>query len=53
MGWVNYYHLLEKYDGDISRATPRELAFAARCNPDNPPDALAFAQKKWDEHQKV
>ena len=53
MGWFNYYRLLEKYNGDLSKATKQEMGCAANCNPDNPPDARALAEKKWREKQKL
>ncbi len=53
MGWFNYYTLLKKYDGDLSKASKRELDFAEHCNPENPYDARALAEKKWKvEHEK-
>jgi hypothetical protein len=53
MGWYNYFNLLEKYNGDLSKATKKEMDYAAYCNPDNPFDARALAEKKWKEKQKV
>lgn len=50
MGWYNYYNLLEKYNGDLSKATKQEMTFAARCNPDNPRDARRLAEEKWHEN---
>ncbi len=49
MGWCNYYSLLEKYNGDLSKATDVELQVAAKRNPNNPVDARALAEKKWRE----
>ena len=49
MSWFDYYRLLEKYDGNLEKATKEEMAYAARCNPNNPPDARALAEKKWAE----
>ena len=49
MGWFDYYVLLEKYNGDLSKATKEEMKYAARCNPNNPPDARALAEKKYKE----
>ncbi len=47
MSWLDYYELLEKYDGDLRRATKEEMSFAARCNPNDPPTARAIAEKTW------
>ena len=47
MGWLDYSRLLEKYDGDLSKAAKEELAEAAKANPNNPPDALALAKEKY------
>ena len=49
MSWLDYYELLKKYDGDLSRATREEMAFAAKCNPNDPPTARAIAEKFWKE----
>ena len=51
MGWINYYNLLEKYNGDLSKATTQELGYAAYCNPNNPVDARNLAEKKWRENE--
>lgn len=51
MGWVDYYKLLEKYKGDLSKATKAELRIAAGRNPDNPVDARKLAEEKWEEDQ--
>lgn len=47
MGWYDYYTLLEKYDGDLSRATKEEMSFAARCNPNDPPTARRIAEDTY------
>lgn len=47
MGWLSYYNLLKKYEGDISRATAAELKSAASANPNNPADALLLAEEKY------
>lgn len=49
MGWYNYYSLLEKYNGDLSKASKNEMEFAALCNPNNPFDARRLAEEKWQE----
>lgn len=52
MGWFQYYRLLEQYKGDLSKATPQEMEWAARGNPDNPHDARELAEKKYRETQR-
>ncbi len=47
MGWLDYYRLLEKYKGDLSKATKDERDYARRSNPNTPHDALALAEKKY------
>jgi len=47
MSWLDYYELLERYDGDLSHATQEEMSFAAKCNPNDPPTARAIAEKAW------
>lgn len=47
MSWLDYYELLQKYDGDLSRATQEEMRFAAKCNPNDPPSARAIAERNW------
>lgn len=49
MSWLDYYRLLERYDGDLDKASRRELASAARGNPNDPPSALRLARQKWQE----
>jgi len=49
---MDYYRLLEKYNGDLSKATEEELYAAARANPNDPPSALRLARRKWDEKKK-
>lgn len=50
MGWIDYYNLLEKYNGDFeSKATQKEKEFAARVNPNDPISALELARKKFKE----
>jgi len=50
MGWLTYYHLLEKYNGELSKATKEEMDFAYRDNPNTSPEARALAEKKWEEN---
>ncbi|GEM_PF-1600531 len=52
MGWLDYYRLLEKYDGDLSKATPEELEAAARANPNDPATALQIAMEKYEAGKK-
>lgn len=47
MSWLDYFALLEKYDGDLSKATREEMAFAAKCNPNDPPNARTIAEREW------
>lgn len=49
MGWMDYYRLLEKYNGDLSKASRKEMAAAARANPNTPPAARSLARRKWHE----
>ena len=49
MGWRNYYNLLEKYDGDLGKASPQEMHFAARCNPNDPATARRIAEARWKD----
>lgn len=51
MGWYNYYLLLDKYEGDLSKATEFELKAAANANPDDPKSALALAEEKYRENR--
>ena len=52
MGWLNYYNLLEKYGGDLSKATRQEMLFAARCNPNDPVTARRIAEARWKDEQE-
>lgn len=47
MGWIDYYRLLEKYDGDLDAARIDELREAAQANPNTPGAARLVAQSKW------
>jgi|Deesub1362B_J571_1020462.scaffolds.fasta_scaffold01301_5 hypothetical protein len=47
MGWLDYYRLLEKYNGDLSKATEEELEAAARANPNDPATARRMAKEEW------
>ena len=47
MSWIEYYNLLEKYDGNLAMAKSRELKSAARGNPNNPTSALVLAKEKY------
>lgn len=53
MSWREYYTLLEKYDGDLRKATKTELKEAARGNPNDPASARQLAEKKWAERNEV
>ena len=47
MSWRDYYYLFEKYDGDLSEASRKELHEARVGNPNTPEDALRLAQQEW------
>ncbi len=49
MSWLDYYHLLEKYGGDIKKATKEEMESAARGNPNSPIAALHLAVREFEE----
>ncbi|MHA1329593.1 MAG: hypothetical protein ACTSR2_00815 [Candidatus Hodarchaeales archaeon] len=49
MGWFTFYRLLEKYNGDLSKASKEELEFASRCNPNTPYEAKELAERIWRE----
>ena len=53
MGWRDYYRLLEKYDGDLSRADREEMRVAKAANPNDPVDALVLAWKKYQHHKRT
>ena len=47
MSWHDYYYLLEKYNGDLTKASPQELDYAKRWNPNTPEDARRLAEEEW------
>jgi len=47
MSWTEYYHLLKKYEGNLKRATKKELKNAKQGNPNDPIGAHILAQKKY------
>jgi hypothetical protein len=53
MSWLDYYELLKKYDGNLRRATKAEMAFAAKCNPNDPPTARLIAQNVWESERNL
>lgn len=54
MSWRDYYRLLERYDGDLKRATREEVRQAAERNPNTPREARALAERIWqEEHQHI
>ncbi len=53
MSWRDYYRLLEKYNGNLSKATKAEMKEAARGNPNDPVSARQLAEKKWAEREGV
>jgi len=50
MGWIDYYTLLEENNGDLSKAPENDLAWAARCNPNDPESARKVAEKIYKEN---
>lgn len=52
MGWMDYYRLLEKYDGNFKKASRQEKREAARANPNDPFSARMLATQKYREAQK-
>ena len=53
MSWLDYYSLLEKYEGDLTRATIEEMQFAAKCNPNDPPTARAIAEQEYARKREL
>lgn len=51
MSWLNYYRLLQKYNGDLTKATPDEMDNAYRANPNTPDRARDIAETKWKEKE--
>ena len=51
MGWYTYYRLLEKYNGDLSKASDYEKKDAYLSNPNTPPRALEIAREKYNQEQ--
>lgn len=51
MGWYTYFKLLQKYNGDLYKATDDEMHDAALSNPNTPPRALEIAREKYDQEQ--
>ena len=51
MGWLNYYRLLERYGGDLRRASKEELREAAAWNPNTPGEARVLAERIYAEEQ--
>ena len=52
MGWTQYYNLLEKYNGDLSKASKEEMQVAFSGNPNDPESARKLAERKWEENHK-
>jgi len=52
MSWWDYYRLLKKYNGDLSKAKPEELEEAAKANPNDPSTALWIAMQKYKAERK-
>jgi hypothetical protein len=51
MGWYAYFKLLEKYNGDLSKATDDEKKDAYLSNPNTPSKALEIAREKYYQKQ--
>ena len=51
MSWLNYYKLLQKYNGDLTKATSPEMEDAYRSNPNTPDRARDIAEQKWKEKE--
>ncbi len=49
MGWIQYFNLLEKYNGDFSKATKEEMGWAEKGNPNDPVSALRLATEKFEK----
>lgn len=49
---MDYYRLLELYEGDLSKATGEELKIAANRNPNNPVAARTIAENKYRKDYK-
>ena len=47
---MTYFKILEKYNGDLNKATKKELDFAERDNPNTSLDALSLAKQKYEEN---
>lgn len=47
MGWYAYHDLLQKYGGDLTKATEEELEAAAAANPLDPVAALELAKDRY------
>lgn len=53
MGWIDYYRLLDQYEGDLSKAKEKELKQAARNNPNDPVTARKIATAKYKENPNL
>lgn len=53
MGWYTYYKLLEKYSGDLTKATKDEIKDAVLSNPNTPDKALEIAKDKYFQRPSV
>lgn len=47
MGWIDYYRLMERYNGDLTNATMQELDAAKRANPNDWRSAWQLAREKY------
>lgn len=49
MGWLDWYHLIKKYDGNLNRASSDEIRKCIEANPNDPISALKLAMDKYRE----
>ena len=47
MGWLDYYNLLIKYDGDMTQATHAEIVNVIIKNNYNPDEAMKQAREAY------
>ena len=51
MNWKSFYDLLEKYNGELGRATRKEIDLAVVENPGSSFEARKIAEEKWNENK--
>jgi len=52
MGWLDYYRLLERHNGNLNNITKGEFDAAAKANPNDPDSAMKLAKEKYQEEGK-